>query len=82
LNNQYLEYCNSETRPFKNSNNAGVLLQYETRVVNGYNYKNQCYYLNLEEGKIIKVLFNIKEKDYNENMKTIVNNIVVSIKSP
>ena len=28
LSNQYLEYFNTEMMPFKNSNNAGVLVQY------------------------------------------------------
>ena len=30
LNNQYLEYFNSEIIPFNNSNNSGILIQYET----------------------------------------------------
>lgn len=81
LNNQYLEYCNSEIIPFKNSNNSGVLIKYETSVINGYNFKNKCYYLNLEEGKIIKILFNLKEKGYSGNMEVISSDIVESIKS-
>lgn len=80
LNNQYLEYYNSEVIPFENFNNSGVLVQYETAIRNGYNFKNECYYLNLEEGKTIKVLFNLKEKDYKENIKTIFNTIISSIK--
>ena len=43
LNNQYLDYYNSEVRPFKNSNNSGVLVQYETTIKNGYDFKNECY---------------------------------------
>jgi hypothetical protein len=81
LNNQYLEYYNSEVMPFKNSNNSGVLVQYETTIKNAYDFKNECYYLNLEEGKTIKILFNLKEKDYKENMETIFNTIISSIKS-
>ena len=81
LNNQYLEYYNSEMIPFKNSNNSGVLVQYETTIKNGYDFKNECYYLNLEEGKTIKILFNLKEKDYKENMQTIFNTIISSIKA-
>lgn len=80
LNNQYLEYFNSEVIPFKNSYNSGVLAQYDTTIKNGYDFKNECYYLNLEEGKTIKVLFNLKEKEYKENMKAIVNTIISSIK--
>lgn len=79
LNNQYLEYYNSEVMPFKNSNNSGVLVQYETTVRNGYDFKNECYYLNIEEGKTIKVLFNLKEKEYKENVKTIFDTIISSI---
>jgi hypothetical protein len=81
LNSQYLEYYNSEVIPFKNSKNSGVLVQYETTIKNGYDFKNECYYLNLEEGKTIKILFNLKEKDYKENMKAIFNTIISSIKA-
>lgn len=81
LNNQYLEYYNSEVMPFKNSNNSGVLVQYETAVRNGYEFKNECYYLNLEEGKTIKVLFNINAKDYKDSTKTIINAIISSIEA-
>ncbi len=80
LDNQYLEYSNSEIIPFKDSNNSGVLAQYDTTIKNGYDFKNQCYYLNLEEGKTIKILFNIKEKEYKENINTIFNTIISSIK--
>lgn len=81
LNNQYLEYYNSEVMPFKNSNNSGVLVQYNTSIKNGYDFKNECYYLNLEDGKTIKVLFNLKEKYYKDNMKIICNTIISSIKA-
>jgi hypothetical protein len=81
LNNQYLEYYNSDITPFKNPNNSGVVAQYETTIKNGYDFKNECYYLNLEEGKTIKILFNLNQKSYKENMKTILNAIVSSIKT-
>ena len=80
LNNQYLEYYNSDISPFKNANNSGVVVQYETTIKNGYDFKNECYYLNLDEGKAIKILFNLNEKSYKENMKTILNSIISSIK--
>ena len=81
LNNQQLEYYNSEITPFQNSNNSGVLAQYETSIKNGYDFKNECYYLNLNEGKTIKILFNINEKNYKQNVNTILNNIISSIKT-
>lgn len=81
LNNQYLEYYNSEVMPFNNSNNSGVLVQYETSIKNGYDFKNECYYLNLGEGKTVKVSFNLKTNDYKENMKTLFNTIIASIKA-
>lgn len=80
LNNQYLDYYNSEITPFKNSNNSGVLVQYETAIRNGYDFKNECYYLRLEEGKTVKILFNLNENSYRENMKTILNAIISSIR--
>lgn len=80
LNNQYLEYYNSQIMPFKNPNNSGILVQYDTSIRNGYNFKNECYYLNLKGGKTVKVLFNIKESSYKENMKSIFNKIISSIK--
>ena len=81
LNNQYLEYYNSQIIPFKNSNNSGIVVQYDTSIKNGYNFKSQCYYLNLEDGKTVKVLFNLRESSYKENMKTIFNTIISSIKT-
>ena len=81
LSNQYLEYFNTEMMPFKNSNNAGVLVQYETSVKNGYDFKNECYYLNLEDGKTIKVLFNIKKSDSREDVNILLNTIISSIKA-
>ena len=81
LNNQYLEYFNTQIISFKNSNNAGVLVKYETSVKNGYDFKNECYYLNLEDGKTIKVLFNIKKKQSREDMNIILNTIISSIKA-
>lgn len=80
LNNQYLEYYNSEIMPFKNPKNSGILVQYDTSIKNGYNFKNECYYLNLEDGKTVKVLFSIKENFYKENMKSVFNTIISSIK--
>jgi hypothetical protein len=80
LNNQYLEYYNSEVMPFKDSKNSGILAQYDTSVKNGYDFKNECYYLNLENGKTIRVLFTIKTKDYKENMKNVFDTIISSIK--
>lgn len=80
LNNQYLEYFNTQIMPFKNSNNAGVLVKYETSIKNGYDFKNECYYLNLQDGKTIKVLFNIKKKQSTEDMNIILDTIISSIK--
>lgn len=81
LNNQSLEYYNSEVTTFTNSNNSGTLLKYETSIRGGYDFKNECYYLNLEEGKIIKVLFNIKRDKYDQNIKIVINKIIESIKA-
>ena len=80
LKNQSLKYSNEEIMPFKNSNNSGVLAEYNTSIKNGYYFKNECYYLLLEDGKMAKILFNIKETDYKENIKTVFNTIVSSIK--
>ena len=80
LSNQYLKYFNTEIIPFKNPNNAGVLVQYETSIKNGYDFKNKCYYLNLEDGKTIKVLFNIKKSESREDMNILLNTIISSIR--
>lgn len=80
LKNQTLKYSNAEVMPFKNSSNSGVLVHYNTAVKNGYEFKNECYYLNLEEGKTAKILFNLKEKNYKENIKTVFDAIVSSVK--
>lgn len=81
LNNQSLEYYNSEVVHFNNSNNSGVLVQYETSIKNGYDFKNECYYLNLGEGKMLKVSFYFKEMDYKESMRTLFNTIISSVRA-
>lgn len=81
LSNQYLEYYNSEVIPFKNSNNSGVLVRYDTSIKNGYNFKNECYYLNFEKDQTIKVLFNIKTQYYKDNIETVLSSIISNIKS-
>lgn len=80
LDNQYLEYYNSEVMPFKNSNNSGALVKYDTSIKNGYTFKNECYYLNFEEGQTIKILFNIKTQYYKDNIETVLSNIISNIK--
>ena len=77
--NQSLKYSNLEMMPYKYKSNTGVLSTYETSIRNGYDFKNQCYYLQLEKGKIVKILFNVKEKNYKENVKSVFNSIVSSI---
>lgn len=81
LNNQSLEYYNSEVIRFNNFNNSGVLVQYETSIKNGYDFKNECYYLNFGEGKAIKVSFSLKANEYRDNMKTLFNTIISSIRA-
>lgn len=77
---QSLKYYDCEVIPFKNKNNVGVLLKYNTNINGGYDFKNQCYYINTDDGKIIKVLFNIKENDYNESLDAVCSTIISSIK--
>ena len=35
--------------------------------------------LQFEKGKIVKILFNVKEKNYKENIKSVFNSIVSSV---
>lgn len=77
--NQSLKYSNLEIMPYKDKNNIGVLSTYETSIRNGYDFKNQCYYLQLEEGKIVKILFNVKNENYKENIKSVFISIVSSV---
>lgn len=77
--NQSLEYSNLKIMPYKNKNMIGVLSTYKTSVINGYNYKNECYYLQLGEDKIAKILFNVNQNYYKDNIKTIFNSIISSI---
>ncbi|AOR22301.1 PsbP-related protein [Clostridium taeniosporum] len=79
LKNLPLSYKNEEIIPFKLENISGVLSQYKTKVKKGYTFENNCYYINSDDGKIIKVLFNIKEDDYKENVKTVFNTIISKI---
>lgn len=77
--NQSLIYSNLEIMPYKHKNNIGVLSTYETSIRNGYDFRNECYYLQLEKGRIIKILFNVKQYTYKENIKSVFNSIISSL---
>ncbi|ACD53262.1 hypothetical protein FDB55_09630 [Clostridium botulinum] len=79
LKNLPLSYKNEQIMPFKLEDTCGVLSQYKTKVRKGYTFENSCYYLSSDDGKIIKVLFNVKEDDYKENVKTVFNTIISKI---
>lgn len=79
LKNLSLAYKNEQIVPFKLENISGVLSQYKTKINKGYTFENSCYYINSVDGKVIKVLFNVKEDDYKENVKTVFNTIVSRI---
>lgn len=78
--NQSLQYSDSEVTKYKDTQNDGILIRYNTSIKNGYKYKNQCYYIRLSENQIAKVLFNIKNDESNGNYKDICNSIILSIK--
>lgn len=79
LKNQSLEYSNLEMIPFKSKSYFGIQAKYDTSIKNGYNFKNTCYYLDLGNKKIVKVLFNCKSNQYNENEKMVFDSIISSI---
>ena len=79
LKNQSLEYSNLELTPVKVKGHLGVLSQYNTNIRDGYNFKNTCYYLELGNNKILKVLFNCKTGSYDEDKKEIFDSIISSI---
>ena len=79
LKNQSLEYSNLELTPVKVKGHLGVLSQYNTNIRDGYNFKNTCYYLELGNNKILKVLFNCKTGSYDEDKKEIFDSIMSSI---
>lgn len=81
LKNQSLEYSNLELTPVKVKGHLGVMSQYNTNIKDGYNFKNTCYYLELGENKILKVLFNCKTSSYNEDKKEIFDSIISSIQA-
>lgn len=80
LKNLPLTYTNEQITPFKLQNVSGILSQYKTKVKKGYTFENICYYLTSDNGKTIKILFNVKEDYYKENIKTVLNTIVSKIK--
>lgn len=78
--NQSLKYYDVKIVPFENENNSGILSQYKTSIKDGYEFKNESYYLSLEDGKILKVIFNIKESEYRGNLESIFSAIVETAK--
>lgn len=81
LKNQSLEYSNLEMTPFKSKTYYGIQAKYDTSIKDGYKFKNTCYYLDLGNKKIAKVLFNCKLDRYNENEKMVFDSIISSIEA-
>lgn len=81
LKNQTLEYSNLEMIPFKSKSYYGIQAKYDTSIKDGYKFKNTCYYLDLGNKKIAKILFNCKSDGYNENEKMVFDSIISSIEA-
>jgi len=77
LSNQSLKYSNVKFYPYKN----GILAEYDTSIPNGYDYKNNCYYIKLEQEKIAKILFNSNKIYWKEENTKIFSNIIERIKA-
>lgn len=77
--NQLLKYNNLKIMPYKDKNNSGILSSYTTSINNGYDYQNKCYYLEMSDNKIVKILFNRNNECNKENIDKVFKSIVTSI---
>lgn len=77
--NQSLRYDNLKIMPYKDKNNSGILLSYATSINNGYDYQNKCYYLKMKNDRIVKILFNINNEYYKDNLDKVFKYIVTSV---
>ncbi|WP_244834251.1 hypothetical protein [Clostridium sp. BJN0001] len=78
--NQTLNYYDVQILPFENESNSGVISEYKTSIEDGYDFTNESYYVSVEDGKILKVIFNVKESSYRENLKSIFSAIIETAK--
>lgn len=79
LKNQSLKYSNLEISHFKYKNMFGILSKYDTTILKGNKFKNTCYYLKMDNKKLLKVIFNVKEDHYNDDVKGVLESIISSI---
>lgn len=79
--NQLLNFNNLNIVPYTNKNRTGYLSTYNTEIRGGNSYINRCYYIKTKSGQIVKILFNVKDKEYKENIEKVCDYIVESIES-
>ncbi len=77
--NQTLSYNNLNIISYSDKNNKVYLSTYSTEIRGGNSYINRCYYIEMENGKIIKVLFNVKDKCYKEDIEKVCDRIIESV---
>ena len=77
--NQSLYYDNLNITSYFDKNNKGYLSTYNTKIRGGNSYINRCYYIEMENGKIIKVLFNVKDECYKEDIEKVCDRIIESV---
>lgn len=77
---QSLKFSDFKISPISDKDKSGILSEYTTSIRNGNDYTNKCYYLVLNDNQIVKVLFNIKNTDLNNNTEIILKEVISSLK--
>ncbi|MBD7910930.1 MULTISPECIES: hypothetical protein [Clostridium] len=76
LDNLILSHDKEKIDRYKSGKRNCIKVIYKTKIKNGYTFVNINYYIPLNEGKIGKVTFIVKEDSYKDDMSVVFNSIV------
>lgn len=76
IDNMTLPHDKEKIDNYKSNNRKCIIVNYKTTVKKGYTYINYNYYLPLQNEKVGKISFIVKEDSYKDDMRVIFNSIV------
>lgn len=81
INNLVIDHDNEKIDNYKDSKFNGIRVDYKTKVKNGYRFQNSVYYVKLDDTKVAKYTFVVKEDNYKDNQRVIFDTIVSGLNS-
>lgn len=81
IDNLSLKCSKEKIENYSCKNYKGIKIEYTTKIEGGYSFVNSNYYLKLSNNQVCKFSFTAKKGSYKDNMNTIYDVIVSSIKT-